>query len=54
ERITGDSTPRFFDVLWRAILYLREALVALPPERRADPTAMWTAFVHAYLEASLE
>jgi hypothetical protein len=50
----GVSTPAFIDGQWRAILDLRAALLALPSEQRAERTAMWTVFLHAYLEASLE
>jgi hypothetical protein len=50
----GVSTPSFIDGQWRAILDLRATLLALPPAQRAERTAMWTVFVHAYLEASLE
>jgi hypothetical protein len=54
ERIVGVSTPAFIDGQWRAILDLRAVLLALPSEQRAERTAMWTVFLHAYLEASLE
>ncbi len=54
ERIVGVSTPGFIDGQWRAILELRAALLELPSEQRAERTAMWTVFLHAYLEASLE
>jgi hypothetical protein len=54
ERIVGASTPAFVDEQWRVILQLRAALLALPSEERKARSAMWTVFVHAYLEASLE
>lgn len=54
ERVVPASPPGFLAGRWRAIKELRKALLALPPDQRAARTAMWTAFVHAYLEASLE
>jgi hypothetical protein len=54
ERIAGAPLLAVIDDQWRAILDLRDALLALPAEQRAERTAMWTAFLHAYLEASLE
>jgi hypothetical protein len=54
ERMLGVATPLFIGGQWRAILALREALLALPAEDRRARTAMWTAFIHVYLEASLE
>jgi len=54
ERVVPVSAPDFLEGQWRAIKDLRKALLALPPDQRAARTAMWTVFVHAYLEASLE
>ncbi len=54
ERILGVSVPAFVDEQWRAIKGLRAALLALPPSLRAPRASMWTAFIHAYLEPSLE
>lgn len=53
-RLVGASPPDWLDDQWRAIVALGEALVALPAAARAPRVAMWTAFMHAYLEASLE
>ncbi len=53
-RAAGASPPAFLDGQWRAILELREALLALPAPERARRSAMWTVFIHAYLEAALE
>jgi len=46
--------PDFLAGQWRAIKALRSALLELRFEEREARTAMWTAFIHAYLEASLE
>lgn len=54
EHIVPVSAPDFLEGQWRAIKDLRKELLALPPDQRADRTVMWTAFVHAYLEESLE
>ena len=54
ERVAGVSAPDFLDGQWRAIEDLSATLLALPPGERAARTAMWTVFIHAYLEASLE
>jgi hypothetical protein len=48
------ARPDFLVGQWNAIKELRTALLALPSEERAARAAMWTAFIHAYLEASLE
>ena len=54
ERIVPVPVRDFLEGQWASIKELRKALLALPPEQRAERTAMWTAFMHAYLEASLE
>jgi hypothetical protein len=48
------ALPAFLDAQWRVALALREKLVALPAEGRAARATTWAAFVHVYLEASLE
>ena len=55
ERALGKEPPSFLAEQWAAIKELRAMLLALPDEaaQRAR-AAMWTAFVHVYLEASLE
>ncbi len=53
-RVAGLVQPKFVAEQWRAIKELRLALLELPLEGREARTAMWTAFMHAYLEASLE
>jgi hypothetical protein len=50
----GATAPASLDVQWRAIKDLRATLLALPPDDRTLRAATWTAFVHAYLEPSLE
>ena len=55
ERMMGVAAPLFLGRQWQAILALREGLLTLPTAgERAARTTMWTAFVHAYLEPSLE
>ena len=52
DRMMGVASPIRIGGHWRAITSMREALVALSPEEgeQARRTAMWTAFVHAYIE----
>jgi hypothetical protein len=54
ERALGTKVPDFLDGQWRAIKELRVALLALDAEQRPTRSAVWTAFLHAYLEGSLE
>jgi hypothetical protein len=54
ERMVGVRVPDFLDGQWRAIKELRAALLALGMEQQPARAAIWTAFLHAYLEASLE
>ena len=54
ERMMGVASPLFIGGEWRAILALREGLLALPARERAARTTMWTTFLHLYLEDSLE
>lgn len=54
DRIVPGSVRAFLEGQWGSIKDLRKALLALPPDERGVRTAMWTAFVHAYLEQSLE
>lgn len=54
ESLLGIASPAFLGKQWRAILAMREALLALPAGDRAARAAMWTAFVHVYIEASLD
>jgi hypothetical protein len=54
ESLFGVASPTFLGGQWRAILAMREALLALPEGERAPRAAMWTVFVHVYIEASLE
>lgn len=55
ERVLGKEPPPFLAEQWAAIKELRAMLLALPGEAEQQArAAMWTAFVHVYLEASLE
>lgn len=54
ERTMGVASPVFLGGQWRAILSLHEALLALPAEERTVRTTMWTAFMHVYVEDSLD
>jgi hypothetical protein len=52
DRMMGVASPIVIGGHWRAITSMREALVALSPDEgeQATRAAMWTAFVHAYIE----
>jgi len=56
DRMMGVASPLVIGGQWRAIKAMRDALIALSPDEaeQAKRAAMWTAFVHVYVEASLE
>lgn len=52
ERMMGVASPLVVGGQWRAIQAMREALLALSADEAAQAAraAMWTAFVHAYID----
>lgn len=58
DRLMGVASPLVIGAQWRAIKAMRDMLLGVAAERgeeeQAARAAMWTAFVHVYVEASLE
>lgn len=56
DRMMGVASPLVIGAQWRAIKAMRDMLLALSSDEAAQAAraAMWTVFVHVYVEASLE
>ena len=56
DRMIGIASPLVIGAQWRAIKAMRDMLLALSTDEaeQTSRAAMWTAFVHVYVEASLE
>ncbi len=58
DRMMGVASPLVVGSQWRAIKAMRDMLLGVAAESdeetQAARTAMWTAYVHVYVEASLE